>query len=258
MSSKPNTIRRSLPEKEPYLAVSRAMLQDGKRNLGGLSFEARGLLGYLLSKPGDWVVTVQDIMAEGGIGRDKAKAILAELRSAGYVVTEMVKSGAGRFAGKIDYVYGTRHRSTEIPSNGFPVQRETRHIQNREKYTESENDSAAGADGGAKPKKERPRDALFDTIATVVFETSNVVGGAGARIAAVKKAILEVQPDATPDDVRQWRMWYRVRNPSTNTPRSTDKVALWWGAWLKDKAEREKRREQRANEWVEAEIERTR
>lgn len=50
-----------------------------------LSFEARGLLCYLLAKPHDWQIHVRDVMKAGAIGRDKAYRLIKELREVGYV-----------------------------------------------------------------------------------------------------------------------------------------------------------------------------
>jgi hypothetical protein len=38
-----------------------------------LSFEALGLLGFLLSRPDNWHVIVDNLRSRGGLGRDKAR-----------------------------------------------------------------------------------------------------------------------------------------------------------------------------------------
>jgi hypothetical protein len=50
-----------------------------------LSWAARGLLAYLLSRSDDWKVLVNDLKKRGNLGRDGIYALLRELRSAGYV-----------------------------------------------------------------------------------------------------------------------------------------------------------------------------
>ena len=50
-----------------------------------LSWEARGLMGYLLSKPNDWQVNQKDIEKQGTAGREKVRRMLAELRKYGYM-----------------------------------------------------------------------------------------------------------------------------------------------------------------------------
>lgn len=62
-----------------------------------LSFDARGLLVYLLSKPNDWKVLIKNIQSEGGIGRDKAYRLLSELIGAGYIEKQEVRGPGARF-----------------------------------------------------------------------------------------------------------------------------------------------------------------
>lgn len=112
------SVHRSLPDNEPWFAVARSTAQHGARD-GGLSFEARGVLLYLLSKPGDWQISVDDIQREGNIGRDKTKRLLKELREHGYILTEMTHGEDGKFAGKREVVYSVAHRSTETPLDGL-------------------------------------------------------------------------------------------------------------------------------------------
>lgn len=92
----------------PYFATARDTPQDNR-----LSWEARGVLWYLLSKPDDWEVQITDIMKQGDIGRDKAKRILKELRDNRYITTETMRDPeTGQFIGKVDRVY-------EIPVNHY-------------------------------------------------------------------------------------------------------------------------------------------
>jgi hypothetical protein len=63
----------------PFAQISREMLQDKT-----LSYEARGLLGYLLSKSGNWETRVSDLQIKGA-GRDKVYRIIAELQAKGYI-----------------------------------------------------------------------------------------------------------------------------------------------------------------------------
>jgi hypothetical protein len=65
---------------ENFAIVPNAVAEDDR-----VSFEARGVLVYLLAKPNDWHVQIKDIMRAGNIGRDKVYRILKELRTAGYV-----------------------------------------------------------------------------------------------------------------------------------------------------------------------------
>jgi len=84
-SLNPETVVRILKHENPYLMVDRATVQDER-----LSWEARGLLVYLLSLPPNWDIRVRHLQKQGGAGRDAVRRILRELQEFGYA------SGVGR------------------------------------------------------------------------------------------------------------------------------------------------------------------
>ena len=86
-----------------YTSISNHLANDPN-----LSFEDRGLLLYLLSKPHDWSVAVKDLIRAGNVneqtgrnftGRDKVYEILKRLEQYGYVERTRVKAKDGRFQG---------------------------------------------------------------------------------------------------------------------------------------------------------------
>lgn len=99
-----------------YACVIRTMPQDHS-----LSFDCVGALTYILSKPNDWNINISDLMQRGGIGRDKARRILADLMKAGYIQQIKTRDEQGRF----QYTYHA-HESvdgsplTENPYTGNP------------------------------------------------------------------------------------------------------------------------------------------
>lgn len=80
-----DTIVRVLRRDNPFVMVERATVQDKR-----LSWEARGLLVYLLSLPTDWDIRVSHLQTEGDVGRDALRRMLRELQRYGYA------SGVGR------------------------------------------------------------------------------------------------------------------------------------------------------------------
>ena len=69
----------------PYFVCRRAPAQDKR-----LTWESRGVLWYILSKPDDWEVLEKDLMQH--CGRDKVKKILKELEEKGYLVREQTRT----------------------------------------------------------------------------------------------------------------------------------------------------------------------
>ena len=62
-----------------------------------LSWEARGLMGYLLSKPDSWEVNMIDLSKNGPAGEHKLRRMLAELRSAGCMNRVRITLEKGKF-----------------------------------------------------------------------------------------------------------------------------------------------------------------
>ncbi len=62
-----------------------------------LSWRARGLMGYLLSKPDDWEVRVPDLIRQGDVGRDAMTNMLRELERFGYLVRTKTQDEHGRW-----------------------------------------------------------------------------------------------------------------------------------------------------------------
>jgi hypothetical protein len=68
-----------------------------------ISIEAKGVLGYLLSRPHNWHVRPQQVGQILDVGKDKLQRIFQELISAGYVTREQNRDDAGSF-GSMEYV----------------------------------------------------------------------------------------------------------------------------------------------------------
>lgn len=58
-----------------------------------LSWEARGVMGYLLSKPDNWELRNRDLIARGPAGEKKIERILGELQKFGYLHRRRIHDG---------------------------------------------------------------------------------------------------------------------------------------------------------------------
>lgn len=113
-----NIIRVEHDKTNPFFMMVRSTAQDET-----LSWDALGVLTYLLSKPDDWTVMVPDLQKR--CGRDKAKKILAELEAAKYLtVDHKVHDGEGKFAPnayKVNETPFTENPSTVKPCTENPL-----------------------------------------------------------------------------------------------------------------------------------------
>lgn len=82
------------PKRDRYTIISKVPLEDVR-----LSWKARGLLSYLLSKPDNWTVVVSHLVKEAPDGRDSVFAGLKELEQAGYIRRDKTRGTVGRFDG---------------------------------------------------------------------------------------------------------------------------------------------------------------
>jgi hypothetical protein len=102
----PETVIRIRKHERDFLIVANSTVQDER-----LSWEARGLLLYLLSLPADWVIRVSHLIKQGGAGRDSVRKMLRELQECGYasgVGRESQERGAGGRFGQTEIrVYET-------------------------------------------------------------------------------------------------------------------------------------------------------
>ncbi|MEV2909470.1 helix-turn-helix domain-containing protein [Paenibacillus larvae] len=81
-----NTIIRTNKHENPYVMIDKYGFNDER-----LSWKAKGLLGYLLSKPDDWQIYECDLIKQSADGRDSVRTALRELEKFGYL-TRAVKS----------------------------------------------------------------------------------------------------------------------------------------------------------------------
>lgn len=97
----------------PYVQIDRAAIEDNR-----LSWRARGILAYLLSKPDEWHIHVHDIVNHGTEGREAVQKSLKELQKFGYAKLQARRNETGQMLGK-EWVI------TEEPINGFSVRRQS-------------------------------------------------------------------------------------------------------------------------------------
>jgi hypothetical protein len=86
-----------------------------------LSFESLGLLTYLLSRPNDWTINLEQLRDRGGIGREKMQQLVRQLIKLGYAIRRQDRHPETQQFGPWEYVIydhpqGMREPETENPS----------------------------------------------------------------------------------------------------------------------------------------------
>jgi hypothetical protein len=80
-------------KKNGFTQISNSMLEDNQ-----LSWRAKGLLAYMLSRPDNWKINKADLLKRGTEGRDAMQGALKELKDLGYLHIYSKTSGNGQIA----------------------------------------------------------------------------------------------------------------------------------------------------------------
>lgn len=104
--------------RQHFLVICQEALEDSR-----LSWAARGLLVYLLSRPDNWRIRVEHLRQQAPSGRDVIYKLLNELRQHGYVLRQFVRGDNGQLQGTFYYVHETP--SPPLPEKPYTVKPDT-------------------------------------------------------------------------------------------------------------------------------------
>ena len=103
--------------RDGFTIVPNHILEDDR-----LSFEARGVLCYLLTRPDDWTVRVDNLQSVTGYGRDKCRRMITEIIESGYGKREpVIDQKTGRFEGQELVIYDESYADNPEPENQSPA-----------------------------------------------------------------------------------------------------------------------------------------
>lgn len=102
-------------KKESYVVLDKGFL-----NNASLSWQAKGMLAYMLSLPNDWTFSIADLSTRSKNGRDATNTIVKELCAAGYIQKQQTRSEKGKFSSAELLVFEKPMPLTENPSTDNP------------------------------------------------------------------------------------------------------------------------------------------
>ena len=85
-------IYRTSKDEKPFVMLDKTSLEDPR-----LSFAAKGLHAYLMSKPNNWTPRMSQLIKACTNGRDYIRAAMKNLEETGYVWKRHIKDDKGRF-----------------------------------------------------------------------------------------------------------------------------------------------------------------
>lgn len=198
-------------KQNPYFQMLRTTAQDST-----LSFEARGVIAYLLSQDAKWEINKSDLMKRGGIGTTKMKRIVDELIEKRYL-TKTQENVKGKFEKVIYTLYEEPQAgnatpvSPPEPLSRFPLtdkpQAENARqdiIKGKEDKVENKIiDQKIAPDGAKGEKPVQPHIAIIDAY-WAGLPGGKPVRDKYGRHAIVAIALHENDPPVTPDDITRF------------------------------------------------------
>lgn len=205
----------------PYFSMARATAQDT-----ALSYEALGMLTYLLSKSDSWEVNIKDISKRST--RYKAYKILRELRQAGYMKLEKEK-GDGRFSKWVYQIFETSQLiEFQQVENQVVENQHTKRVQSKPESIDPEPITSTDV---KVPKSEL--DAQYDAIAEVWDTKANgtIVCMRGMIFGSTKTRgqwkMCQFEPPATVDELKKFAPYMETRMKDKNlTDKPTTPVVV--------------------------------
>lgn len=97
-----------------FFMMANSAIEDSR-----LTWAARGLLAFLLSKPESWEVNLVHLKKQGPLGRDGLYTLLNELIRFGYVVRDRERDKRGRLQKGVNYVV---YEQPQAPDPEIPEQ----------------------------------------------------------------------------------------------------------------------------------------
>jgi len=129
------------PNRERYVILAKTALEDKK-----LSFKAKGLWAYLMTKPDNWVVYVDQLVRVGPDGKRAVVSALKELAEAGYVRRDTgaarTRSPTGTWNATTTEVFESPHPMVQDAKHAVATRRENTEDAGQSHSTFSKVDSA--------------------------------------------------------------------------------------------------------------------
>lgn len=193
-----------------YASIPNALLQDRR-----LSFDERGMLAYLLSRPETWQISPTDLANEGGIGTQKVQKMLKHLIELGYCTRERIRDEQTmRFT---DILY-TVFDSPQVEKPHVEKPR----VENHPQVSKEDLVSKDSKKSPLPPEGERSE--LFKSIARELFNVKREVKAKRTvkRIEGLEELIVSMEVDVT--TFNAFVAWYRRDKPNLSLPCNPDTV----------------------------------
>lgn len=193
IEGRPSTIYRVVKNKEnPYVMIDRRPVDNP-----ALSFKAKGILTYLLSRPDGWEVSVADLIKHSTEKEAAVRSGLKELKEAGHM-KYTVSRNQGRITGWLIEVFevpvSPDSDFQQVENQDVENQRQVLSTLSKKKKQSSIKDGATPA-----PKPQTPKEVLLYRTVTKKYPPSPNYDDVIAKIQAVAARL---KREVTAEDLR--------------------------------------------------------
>ena len=201
----------------PYVMIDKRISEDSR-----LSWKAKGIMLYLLSRPNDWAINLVDVEKQSTDGRDGVQSGVNELIELGYLERLQNRKG-GKFGG-VEYIVHEEPIATATGKtvNGKTVNGKSQTTNNDytnkdNTNTEKDNIKAEKTKTAAAEKKPKPTNAKLEKPTGVTEQT-------WADLLQVRKA------KGKPLTVTAWNYNYSELQKGLDAGVSLENMLVTWAA----------------------------
>ena len=122
---------RTVKKDNPFVQIDKSVLNDDR-----LTFEAKGIMAYILSKPDGWQIRKKDLIKRSASGQTKVETAMLELMATGYLNWYRERLENGEFG---DWIYDVYERPEYNPNSEKSIAEGQRRIAERKNKTKNKN-----------------------------------------------------------------------------------------------------------------------
>lgn len=145
-----------------YMVISNYVFEDPN-----LTLKAKGLFGYLWSRPDDWNFFLTELVKHFKGGRDQAMSALDELEKAGYLLRSRVRNELGQLTNKSTWLLSDTPKKTWIEQKRKSAAKKKTVVKKRVQKSASKKP----VDKSTKPKSDFPTQAYPTLDKTTLLNT---------------------------------------------------------------------------------------
>lgn len=191
-----------------------------------LSYEAIGLLTYLMSLPSDWVIYVSTLERKG-TGRDKVRRMITELKEKGYLSVEQNHNTDGTFTTNEYHAYAMPEYNPNwqpLPEKAAAVNPLTENPQLQSKDNKKEKIKDIALDAPSDSKQKPYYDAIVEVLNIHGGRNVNIEKMLSGKAANNGYKQFNLNPPVSLEEFKLWGVWHKEKYAGVTMVQSPEKI----------------------------------